>query len=254
MTDADLTVSTQLIKLARTLGVPVDQLTYLADVPDTDLRDFRFQVADLFFEGQSEGLRRVAAASKVVPTPIIAKLVTRSRNALFAARMSGVLDPSHAVDVAKRLPTDFLADVATQLDARRAAPMIAGLPTATVVAIAEVLAARSDWLTLGDLVATISDEAARATEAVLDGVALVRSAYLVDDAEYLERFVNLASVSKLTEMLRAAAEHDLWSEFRPTLAALSESAVEAVRTAAERLPPELGDRALAEIADRRSAS
>jgi hypothetical protein len=132
--------------------------------------------------------------------------------------------------------------------------MIAGLSATTVVAVAEVLAARQDWITLGDLVATISDDAARAAEASLDGVALVRSAYWVDDAEHLERFVALASAAKLTEMLMAAAEHDLWSEYRRTLAVLPDAAVEAVRTAAGQLPPDQRDRALTEIDSRRSAS
>ncbi|MFC9441012.1 hypothetical protein ACFTVM_44935, partial [Nocardia sp. NPDC057030] len=85
MTDA---TSAQLIKLARTLGVPVGQLAYLADVPAADVRDFRFQVADLLFDSQSGGLRKVAAAAKVIPAPVIAKLVARSRNALLAARMA----------------------------------------------------------------------------------------------------------------------------------------------------------------------
>ncbi|MFQ6326835.1 hypothetical protein ACLMAL_11910 [Nocardia sp. CWNU-33] len=130
-------------------------------------------------------------------------MVTRNHNALFAAKTSEVLVVSNAVDAAKRLPADFLADVAAHLDARRSAPMIAGLPAATVVAVAEVLAARQDWITLGDLVATISDDAARATEAALDGVALVRAAYWVDDARHLERFVNLASAAKLPPAVSA---------------------------------------------------
>src|SRR5262245_16455358 len=92
------TVTAQLLKLARTLGVPAEQFAYLADVPDADLREFRRQVTDLFVAGQEAGLRRVAQASKVIPTPITAKMVARSRGALLAARMSGVLDPSHAVD------------------------------------------------------------------------------------------------------------------------------------------------------------
>ncbi|WP_433755282.1 hypothetical protein [Nocardia sp. CA-135398] len=243
-------MTAQLLKLARTLGVPVEQLEYLGDVSDADLREFRRQVTDLFVAGQEAGLRRVAQASKVIPTPITAKMVARSRGALLAARMSGVLDPSHAVEVAKRLPVDFLADIAAQLDPRHCAAIIGGLPEPTIVAVGKELAAREDWITLGDLVVSISDTAARATETALDGIALVRSAYLVDDAAQLERFVNLASPDKLTEMLRATAENDLWSEYRGTLNALSESAVEAVRAAAEHLPAEQRDRALAEIAER----
>lgn len=246
--------SAQLLKLARTLGVPVEQLADLAEVPDQDLREFRHQVTDLYVEGQEDGLHRVAQASKVIPTPITAKMVARSRGALLAARMSVVLDPAHAVDVAKRLPVDFLADVSAQLDPRHSAAIIGSLPKATIVAVGKELAAREDWITLGDLMASISDAAVRATEAALDGNALVRASFLVDDVAHLERVANLTSREKLTEMLRAAADHDLWSEFRSTLRVLSDTSVEAVRAAAEELPAEQRERALAEIAESRSTS
>ncbi|MEU7141898.1 hypothetical protein ABZ942_20770 [Nocardia sp. NPDC046473] len=250
MTDA---ATAQVTKLARTLGVPVERLAYLADVSAADVRDFRFQVADLLFESQSGGLRKTAAAAKVIPAPVIAKLVARNRNALLAARMAGVLEPSHAVDVAKRLPVDFLAEVAPLLDARRSAYIIAGVPTDTIVAVAKLLAEQADWITLGDLMAAISDAAARAAQAALDGTALIRAAFLVDDAEHLERLVALVSAAKLAEMLGAAAEHDLWDEYRSTLDGLSGSALAAVRAAVDQLPPEHRDRALAEIADRPGA-
>ncbi|MFE9581754.1 hypothetical protein ACFYO1_35635 [Nocardia sp. NPDC006044] len=251
MTDA---TSAQIIKLARTLGVSADQLDYLTDVPAADVRDFRFQVADLLFDSQSGGLRKVAAAAKVIPAPVIAKLVARSRNALLAARMAGVLEPAHAVDVAKRLPVDFLAEVAPLLDPRRAAYLIAGVPTETIVEVGKLLARQEDWITLGDLMAVVSDESVRAAQAVLDGAALLHSAFLIDDAEHLERLVGLVSERKLAEMLEAAAEHDLWDEYRSTLGSLSDSALTVVRAAVDQLPPEHRDRALAEIADRRPAS
>ncbi|WP_405163419.1 hypothetical protein OG203_45410 [Nocardia sp. NBC_01499] len=238
----------QVIKLARTLGVPVDQLAYLADVPADDLRDFRFQIADLLFESQSGGLRKTAAAAKVIPAQIIAKLVARNRNALLAARMAGVLEPSHAVDVAKRLPVDFLAEVAPLLDARRSGYIIAGIPTDTVAAVGKLLAEQEDWITLGDLMAAISDEAVAAAQAAVDGTALIRAAYLVDDAEHLERMVALVPEAKLVEMLSAAADHELWNEYRSTLDGLSDSALATVRAAVDQLPPEHRDRALAEIA------
>ncbi|MFX0577707.1 hypothetical protein [Nocardia nepalensis] len=246
--------SAQLLKLARTLDVPVEQLAYLAEVPDQDLREFRRQVTDLFVAGQEAGLQRVAQASKLIPAPITAKMVARNRSALLAARMSGVLDPGHAVDVAKRLPVDLLADIAALLDPRHSAAIIGGLPEPTIVAVGKELATREDWITLGDLVVSISDKAARATEAALDGLALVRSAFLVDDPAHLERLINLASRAKLTEMLRATTEHNLWSDYRRTLDLLSESAIDAVRAAAEDLPVEQRARALAEIAERHSAS
>lgn len=246
-TRTDPVASAQLDKLARTLHVPVDTIAYLADVPDADLRTFRIQVADMLHASQSKGLRPVAAAARIVPTPIAVKLMKRNGNPLFAARLAGVLEPSHAADVAKRLPAEFLADVATHLDSRRASVIVGGLPSAMVVEVATLLAARADWITLGDLVGAVSDEAAAATVAALDAMALLHSAYMVDDAEGLARFTALTSEAKRAEMLSAAAEHDLWAEFRPTVADLSADAVAALETAAATLPPAQRDRALAEL-------
>ncbi|WP_431969762.1 hypothetical protein [Nocardia sp. bgisy134] len=246
-------VAPQLVKLARTLRVPVDDLGYLGDVPDAELRQFRMQVADMLFDHQAHGLRRMAGATKVIPIPILVKLVGRHHNALLAAKMSAVLDPGHAVQMAKRLPVDFLADIAAQLDPRHAATIIAGLPSATVRAVAEQLAARGDWITLGDLMSSVSDAAARATVVVLDGLALTRTAFLVDEPAQLERFVGLVPESKLADMLSATADHDLWPEFHSTLSALSPDAVRSVRTAAAGLPAVQRDRALAEIEGRRAA-
>ncbi|MFC9440240.1 hypothetical protein ACFTVM_41035, partial [Nocardia sp. NPDC057030] len=140
------------------------------------------------------------------------------------------------------------------LDPRRAAYLIAGVPTETIVAVGKILARQEDWITLGDLMAVVSDESVRAAQAALDGTALLHSAFLIDDAEHLERLVGLVSEQKLAEMLEAAAEHDLWDEYRSTLGGLSDSALTVVRAAVDRLPPEHRDRAHAEIADRRPAS
>ncbi|MEV0293722.1 hypothetical protein [Nocardia sp. NPDC050710] len=246
-----MTARAQLIKLSRTLGVPVEELDYLAAVPDADLIAFRMQVADWLFEGQVVGLRKVAAAAKVIPTPIIAKLIMRNRNALLAAKTASVLDPSHARDVAKRLPADFLADIAAQLDAHRSAPIIGRLPETTVVAVSAELERRADWLTLGNLMTTLSERATRVAQAELGGDALVQAAYLVDGPD-LTRVIGLISEPKLIEMVEAVAERDLWEEYRAVLAALPESALERLRTATEHLPTGPRERALDEIGARRT--
>jgi hypothetical protein len=202
----------------------------------------------MLFEALSRRLARIAAAARILPAPIIAKLVRLKPNALLTAGTAGVLEPAQAVDIAKRLPVGFLADVAAQLDARRGAGIIAELPTGTIVAVAEHLARQQDWITLGDLVGVVSDEAARATVAVLDGVALIHSARMVDDPEMLSRFAGLLSEAMIADMLDAVADHDLWEELRPVLAALPESATELAVAAAEKMPADRRERVLAEIA------
>lgn len=237
-----------LTKLARTLQVPPARIAFLTDVPEADLAAFRAQVADMLFESQSRRLSRIAAAARVLPAPVTAKLVQLKPNALLTAGAAGLLEPGHAVDVAKRLPTAFLAQVAARLDSRRSERIIGKLPTKTIVQVAEQLARARDWVTLGDLVGVVSDDVAKATVAVLSGSALVQAARMVDDPASLTRFTGLLSETKMAEMITVVAEEDLWDQLRPTLLALPDSARALATAAAEKLPADHRTRALAEIA------
>jgi hypothetical protein len=242
-----ITANVGLIKLARTLRVPVERFDYLADVPEADIAAFRQQVADMLFEYQSRRLAGIAAAARVLPGPVVAKLVRLKPNALLTAGAAGVMEPAHAVDIAKRLPAAFLAEVAAQLDSRRTARIIGKLPTKVVVQVAEEVARREDWMTLGDLVAVVADDAAEATVAALGGIALVESARMVDDPQSLARFADLLPEAKVAELLNAVAEQDLWHELRPLLRTLPESSIAIAVATAEKLPADRRDRALAEI-------
>jgi hypothetical protein len=237
-----------LIKLARTLAVPVERLAFLTDVPVADLLALRRQVADMLFASQSKRLAGVAAAARVLPGPVTAKLVQLKPNALLAAGTAGLLEPGLAVDIAKRLPPALLAQMAARLDPRRAEQIIARLPAKTMVAVAEHLARAEDWVTLGDLVGVVSDDAGRATAATLTGYALVQSARMVDDPAALSHFAGLLAEPTIARMLRVVAEQELWDDLRPTLLALPDSARALARTAAETLPAADRARALAEIA------
>ncbi|NUS42100.1 MAG: hypothetical protein HOQ24_00125 [Mycobacteriaceae bacterium] len=233
-------------KLARTLHTAPAELDFLAGVPEADLLAFRRQVADYLFESHAQGLHRIAAATKIVPAALAAKLVGKVRNPVLAAKVAGVLDPGHAVDVAKRLPADFLAEVAAHLDTARSERIIGKLPVSLITDVAVRITRRGDWLTLAELVSVVPDDAAKRTLEALDPEALVRSGPLVDETEH-ERLVALISPAKIAEMLRVTAELDLWDELRPTTAALPESGKAAARTAAEQLPPAIRDKALSEL-------
>jgi hypothetical protein len=236
-----------LAKLARTLRIPVERVAYLAEVPDADITAFRQQIADMLFEYQSRRLATIAAAARIMPAAIIAKLVRAKPNALLTAGAAGVLEPAQAVDIAKRLPAEFLAEVAALLDSRRTGRIIGGLPDKVIVKVAEEVARQEDWMTLGELVGLVTDEAARATVAALPALALVHAARMVDDPQSLSRFSGLISESKLTDLLNTVAEHDLWDELPTLLRSLPESSVALATAAAEKLPADRKTRALSEI-------
>ncbi len=111
-----LAARAELLKLARLLNRDPDQLSYLEVVAADDLKAFREQLTEVLFASSSKTLIRLAVASKLLPTGVVATIAQRAFGPLLAARVAGLLDPGRAVDVAAKLPPDFLADVAIELD------------------------------------------------------------------------------------------------------------------------------------------
>ena len=114
----------EVLKLARLLQRDPDTLAYLDGVPEPDLRALRELVTERLFSAQGQALSRLASASKLLPTGLAATIGERTFGPLLCARVAGLLEPSRAVDVAAKLPTPFLADVAIELDPRRAHDVI----------------------------------------------------------------------------------------------------------------------------------
>jgi hypothetical protein len=115
------------MKLARLLGREPHDLAYLERLAADDLRRLRDGVTEVLYDADAAVLRRMAAASRVLPVGVIATLAQRAFGPLLSARLAGLLDLDRAVAVAERLPPDFLADVAAPRRRRRRAAA-AGLP------------------------------------------------------------------------------------------------------------------------------
>jgi hypothetical protein len=144
----------EILKLARVLGVEPERLAYLARVDADDLQAFREQVTDTLFDANAAALQRMALAARVVPVGVLAKIAEKVFGPLLCARIAGLVDVARGVDVAKRLGTRFLAEVAAELDPRRADAIITRIPLDTVLAVAGELARKQDWITLGRFVGT----------------------------------------------------------------------------------------------------
>lgn len=203
----------EILRLARLLRKQPEELEFLLAVPDADLRAFRDQVTESLFGAHAAALRRLGSAAKLLPNPVIAKVGSTVFGPLLCARVAGELDPGKATDVAKRLPESFLADVAVELDPRRAQRIIEALPTDTVVRTAVVLAGRDDWITLGRFVGFLPEEKIGACLRALDDTHILRTAFAVDDPSAVPTVIDLLPAQRLTGLLRAAADGDLW----PTL-------------------------------------
>lgn len=167
-------------KLARLLGAPPERFDYLRKVPLDDLRRFREQTTAALFDAHRGVLRRMAAASKLLPGPVLARMAESVFGPLLSARIAGLVDTAHGVDIARRLSPGFLADVAAELDPRRAPGIIADLPRPLITAVAIELARREDWLTIArfadhlpdsvivDSLKFVPDDALRTISALLE--------------------------------------------------------------------------------------
>jgi hypothetical protein len=217
-----LEIRGEIIKLARLLQRDAGELEYLEQVPAADLRELREQVTELLFTAHGSALASLAAASKVLPVRVVATIGERAFGAMLSARIAGLIDPSRAVEMANTMPIEFLADVAVELDPRRASDVISRIAPARIAAISRELIRREEYVTMGQFVGHLGDDAVRAAFGELDDVALLRVAFVLESKESLDHLVSLLAPERRYSLVEVAAEHEMWVEALDLLSHLSE--------------------------------
>jgi hypothetical protein len=201
----------EVVKLARLLGRSPEQLEYLEQVPLGDLSALREQVTGVLFDAQGSALARLATASKVLPTGVIATIAEKAFGPLVSARIAGLLDPGRAVEVAAKLPPAFLADVAIELDPRRASEVIARIPARQIAEVTRELVRRDEHVTMGRFVGHLSDEALAAAIEEMDDRMLLRVTFVLEEQDRLGHLIEL-----LPERRRQSiSEIEAGEEFAP---------------------------------------
>ena len=217
-----MSAQAEILKLARLLNTEPEQLGYLAKVDAADLRVLRERATDRLYDADLERLERIAAASKLLPNALVATIGQRVFGALLCARLSGLLDTDKAVDVAKRLQRTFLADIAVEMDPRRASDVISRLPTELVVAAATVLESRGEWVAMGRFVGHLNAPTLAACIATLRPETILRTAFVLEERDRLDEIVALMPEDRLRELVDAAVEHGIEDEARDLIGALGE--------------------------------
>ncbi|MGI8803457.1 MAG: hypothetical protein ACR2KV_15050 [Solirubrobacteraceae bacterium] len=217
-----LNASVEILKLARLVGADAEELDYLEQVDAEDIRDLREQVTVLMFEADRQMLQRVAAATRLIPAKLGAVIGERAFGALLCARVTSLLDPTRAVDIANHLPVPFLAELCLHLDPRRASRVIGEMPPKMVAAIAGELAANEEYITMGGFVGHLSRAALVAALDAVDDGDLLRVAYVVESKQSLGALVALLSEERLDDVIRTASSDELWREALDVLSHISE--------------------------------
>lgn len=202
------------LKLARFLDVDPAELALLAPVSAEDIHALREQVARAAYAHDEAYFKRVVAASKLLPVPVLALIAEKVLGPLLSARIAGQMDVKRGVGIASRLPAKFLADVCLSLDPGRTRELIAAIPVDAIVKVALELARREEHVTMGRFVDIIGDDAIRAVLAALgDNAHLLRIAFFAENKQRLDDIIGLLSEARLVDIIRTAASSaDLWPE------------------------------------------
>ncbi len=230
-----LSTDVEILKLARLVGCDAGDLGYLRYVDAQEVRDLREQVTVVMFDADRQMLQRVAAAVKLIPSKLAAVIGERAFGSLLCARLTGLLEPSRAVDIAAKLPTQFLADLAIALDPRRASRVFAEIPPKQIAEITRVLAEREEYIAMGGFVGHLSEAALRAAIGVVSDEAVLRTAYVVESKGSIGALVAIIPVPRLESIIATANADGLWLE-----------ALDVLRWVDERQRGQLGDIAAAQ--------
>jgi len=209
---ARLATRAEVMKLARLLGHPAEEFHYLEHLAAADLRALRELATERLFDPAGTPLGRLAAASRLLPTAPIAAIAEHAFGPVLVGRIAGLIDPERAADVAARLPTGFLAEVAVHLDPRRAADVLARMPAQRIADVARELVARGEDVTLGRFVGHLPDEHLALSLRVMDDLTVVRVAFVLEDPGSLDRVLGLIAPGRLETLLDAAAGTDVWPD------------------------------------------
>jgi hypothetical protein len=210
--DPLLEAQSEIRMLARPLGCSPERLSYLEAVPPEEIRALREQVIEMLFSANETTFKRLASASRLLPVPLVALIGERAFTPVLAARITGLLDPSRAVEMAERMPIDYLASVAVHLDPRRAQHVIAEIPPKRVAAITRELADRGEFVTMGRFVGQLRAETLEAAVEVLDEAELLRAAFVMEEKERLNDLVGAMEEDRLEKLVEAARAENLWDE------------------------------------------
>jgi hypothetical protein len=229
----------EVLKLERLLDTDPGRLAYLERLDAADVRLLRERATVSLYD-EDRRFARVALASRIPPAPATAWIAQHLFGALLCARVTGLLETRRAVDLAERMPPEFLADLACQLDPRRAREIILALPPWLIGEVAAVLCRREEYIAMGRFVGHMTDAALIAAFRVIDDASLLRISYFVEQKDQLDHVVGLLSAARVRGAIRAATDAGLWPQAFDLLTRVSDDR----RAALADLTAEQDDRVL----------
>ena len=184
-----LAARAEVIKLGRALGCDPGELAFLECHPAEELAELRRAAAHALQEEHAPALERAVSASRVLPVALTARISEQMLDPALAARMATQMPPDRAAKVVDHLSVEYLADVAQILDPAGARDIVARMSEELILAVADVLLDRDEYLSLARFVDVASD---RVVAEVLDRIT---------EEQLLHLALGLESTARLDEIM-----------------------------------------------------
>lgn len=210
---ADFRHQAELTKLARLLRTRPEALDFLGPLDSNALNALRLAATRRLHGSHHTFFSRVAAASKLLPTAMVAFIAQRSIGPLLCARVADAMSTERAIAITSHLPAEFMAAATPHLDSARARELTAALPLARVIEVAQALIRQREFITLGDLVGNLPMSIiGPILQEIDDGEALLQSGFYVEAPERLNEMLDALPLPRLSKVIAAAADEkaDLW--------------------------------------------
>lgn len=202
---SELLTRSERVKLSRTLGATPDAIAFLAPLGYQELRELGERVSALLHDEHRPALQKLADAARLLPATLVAKMSEMVFGPMLSARISGLMAPERAIEVAGRLHTTFLADVCVNMDPRSASELLWRMPAKIVVEVARLLLKRGEYLTMARFVDALSEESIRAVAQITDDEALLRIGACVERPARLEELILLLPPQRLKAVVARTA-------------------------------------------------
>lgn len=205
----------ELTKFERLLGEPAHSLDWLATLDAAAIRGLRERATAVLFDSDRKRFQGLASASRLLPVPLLVKIVEFALSPFLCARVAGLMQAERAIAIAERLKTPFLVETTIEIDPRSADELVAGMPVARIVEVAVALAQRGEYVTMGRFLDSVSLDAIGAVlRAIDDDAALLSIAFFAENFERLNEIVELLPAARLQRLVHRSAtgSAELWGE------------------------------------------
>ncbi|MCE5291468.1 MAG: hypothetical protein LLG14_19820 [Nocardiaceae bacterium] len=203
---SDLLHRAQLELLAKLLHVTPERIEYLERYPADELYALRERISDAIFDANSDMFRRISALVPIVPLGIVMPIIQKICPPEMGGRAAGAIAIAHPKKVAHGLSLvkpEYGASAAPFLDPRAVRQVAHLAPPKPVVAIANVILERKDYVTAGQFVDAATPELIVEVEkGTHDDAGLLRSGAYVFSAEAVNNVVRVIAENNLDRVRR----------------------------------------------------